>query len=66
METTKEAVLALAPFLKAIEEMSAEKATTLSKVIPLSRSLLTKAKAATTPLANALAKNHAEQKISLI
>lgn len=65
LETTKQAVLALAPFLKATEEMSAEKTTTLSKVIPLARSLLTKAKASTSPLAKALEKNMLKRKFHL-
>lgn len=42
LEGVKQAVTALKPFPRVTEEMSSEKVTTLSKVIPLTRLLLTR------------------------
>lgn len=65
-EQIKPIVNALTPFLKATEEMSAEKATTLSKVIPLARSLLQKARLSALPLSKALEKQMLSRKFDIL
>lgn len=62
----KPIITALLPFLKATEEMSAEKTTTLSKIIPLARSLLQKAKSSPLPLSKALEKHMLTRKFDLL